>query len=154
VEEEGDMARALHLVDIDNLLGNPATDDEDEIGWTIRTYKSVAAVRPGDHVVVATSPFGRHALAIGTAWPGVGHVWRKGADGTDMALLEEAEWAVETRAFNRVVIGSGDRIFLVALELFEGAGVPVEVVTRRRSAARALCTRARSVRFLPERAAA
>ena len=153
-EEEGDMARALHLVDIDNLLGNPATDDEDEIGWTIRTYQRVASVRPGDHVVVATSPFGRHALAIGTAWPGVGHVWRKGTDGADMALLEEAEWAVETGAFTRVVIGSGDRIFLVALELFEGIGVPVEVVSRRRSAARALCTRARSVTFLPERAAA
>ena len=148
------MARALHLVDIDNLLGDPATHDENEIGWTIHAYRDVASVVAGDHVVVATSPFGRHALAIGTAWPGVGHVWRKGADGADMALLEEAEWAVATGAFTRVVIGSGDRIFLVALELFEGIGVPVEVVTRRRSAARALCTRARSVSFLPERAVA
>ena len=136
------MARALHLVDIDNLLGDPATHDENEIGWTIHAYRDVASVVAGDHVVVATSPFGRHALAIGTAWPGV------------MALLEEAEWAVATGAFTRVVIGSGDRIFLVALELFEGIGVPVEVVTRRRSAARALCTRARSVSFLPERAVA
>jgi hypothetical protein len=157
--EEGDMAstrtaRTLHLVDIDNLLGDPATDDERAIGWTIHAYKDVASVAAGDHVVVATSPFGRHALAIGTAWPGVGHVWRKGRDGADLALLDEAEWAVNSGAFTRVVIGSGDRIFLVALEWFEGAGVPVQIVARRRSAARALCTRARSVAFLPELAAA
>ena len=89
--------------------------------------------------------------AIGTAWPGVGHVWRKGTDGADTPHVNRL---VLRGAFTRVVIGSGDRIFLVALELFEGIGVPVEVVSRRRSAARALCTRARSVTFLPERAAA
>ena len=72
------MARALHLVDIDNLLGNPATDDEDEIGWTVRTYQRVASVRPGDHVVVATSPFGRHTLAIGTRGPGWGTCGARG----------------------------------------------------------------------------
>ena len=56
------MARALHLVDIDNLLGDPATDDEDKIGWTIHAYQDLASVVAGDHVVVATSPFGRHAV--------------------------------------------------------------------------------------------
>ena len=144
----------MHLVDIDNLLGDPATDDEDEIGWTIHAYRDVASVVAGDHVVVATSPFGRHAYAIGTAWPGARHIWRKGQDGADLALLESAAWALDSGEFTRVVIGSGDRIFLVALEWFEGIGVPVEVVSRRRSAARALCTRARSVTYLPERAAA
>jgi len=157
--EEGEMAmtrpaRALHLVDIDNLLGDPATDDELEIGWTICAYKHAASFVVGDHAVVATSPFGRHAFAIGNAWPGAQHLWRKGRDGADLALLDEAAWAVETRHFSRVVIGSGDRIFLTALEWFEGAGVPVEVVSRRRSLADALRTRARSVRFMPEAEAA
>ena len=147
-------ARALHLVDIDNLLGDPATDDEVEIGWTVHTYKGVASFEEGDHVVVATSPFGRHAFAIGTAWPGAQHLWRKGRDGADLALLEHAAWAMEAGNFDRVVIGSGDRIFLVALEWFEGAGIPVEVVSRRRSLAAALRTRARSVRYMPEAAAA
>ena len=143
-------ARALHLVDIDNLLGDPATDDELEIGWTIHAYQDAASFAEGDHAVVATSPFGRHAFAIGTAWPGAQHLWRKGRDGADLALLEQAAWAVETGQFGRVVIGSGDRIFLVALEWFEGVGVPVEVVSRRDALALALKTRARSVRFMPE----
>jgi hypothetical protein len=148
------MARALHLVDIDNLLGDPATDDELEIGWTVSAYKHLASVATGDHVVVATSPFGRHAYAVGTAWPGVGHVWRGGHDGADLALLEEARWAVARGEFGRVVIGSGDRIFLVALEWFEGAGVPVEVVARRKSMADALRCRARAFTFLPDRISA
>jgi hypothetical protein len=147
-------ARALHLVDIDNLLGDPATHDEREIGRTVHAYRDVASFEEGDHVVVATSPFGRHAFAIGTAWPGAQHLWRKGRDGADLALLEQAAWAMETGSFDRVVIGSGDRIFLAALEWFEGVGVPVEVVSRRRSLADALRTRARSVRYMPEAQAA
>ena len=76
------------------------------------------------------------------------------SDGADLALLESAAWAVKTGNFGRVVIGSGDRIFLVALEWFEGVGVPVEVVARRDALAVALRTRARSVRYIPEMMAA
>ncbi len=144
-------ARALHLVDIDNLLGDPATCDELEIGWTISAYKHAASFVEGDHVVVATSPFGRHALAIGTAWPGARHIWRKGKDGADLALLESAAWAVKTGNFGRVVIGSGDHIFADALEWFAAVGVPVQVVSRRESCAGILWHRADMLTFLLER---
>jgi hypothetical protein len=154
--EEGDMAttwpaRALHLVDIDNLLGDPATYDELEIGWTICAYKHAASFVDGDHVVVATSPFARHALAIGTAWPGARHVWRKGKDGADLALLESAAWAVKTGNFGRVVIGSGDHIFVDALEWFAAANVPVQVVSRRDACAGVLWHRAAALTFLLKR---
>jgi hypothetical protein len=52
----------------DNLLGDPATDDELAIGWTIHAYQDAAAFSEGDCVVVATSPFGRHAFADVTTW--------------------------------------------------------------------------------------
>jgi hypothetical protein len=42
--------RSLHLVDIDNLLGDPAMYDEIEIGWTICAYKHAASFVEGDHV--------------------------------------------------------------------------------------------------------
>jgi hypothetical protein len=142
--------RALHLIDIDNLLGDPVTTDADHIARTLAAYRVLAGAAPGDHVAVATAPNPGHALAIGTAWPGVTHLWRGGRDGADLALLEVASWAVELDGFDRVVIGSGDRIFLTALEWFEARGIPVEVVARRRSLARALRARARTVRFLPD----
>lgn len=142
--------RALHLVDVDNLLGDPGTADHALITATVAAYRRLAAVEAGDHVTVACAALPHHALAVHTAWPGVRHCWRSGADGADLALLEVAEWAVEVDGFARAVIGSGDRIFLHALEVLEGAGIPVEVVARPRALAAALRTRARSVRFLPE----
>jgi hypothetical protein len=142
--------RALHLIDIDNLLGDPLTDDADHIARTFAGYRALAGAVPGDHVAVATAPNPRHAYAIKAAWPGVTHMWRGGRDGADLALLEVAGWALEIDGFTRVVIGSGDRIFLTALECFEARDVPVEVVACRRSLATALRTRARTVRFLPD----
>lgn len=142
--------RALHLVDIDNLLGDPVTADARLIARTVASYRSLADVSPGDHVVVASSPSPRHALAVRVAWPGVSHHWRGGVDGADLVLLDVARWAIEVDRFARLVIGSGDRIFLCALEWCEACGMAVEVVSRRASLALALRTRARVVRLLPE----
>jgi hypothetical protein len=142
--------RALHLIDVDNLLGDPGTADVHHIRTTFHAYRRLAGYVPGDHVALACAPVPRHAFAVRVAWPGVSVHWRGGADGADLALLDVAAWAAGVDGFRRAVVGSGDRIFLDALERLETAGIAVEVVSRRRSLATALRVRARSVRYLPD----
>jgi hypothetical protein len=144
-------ARALHLIDVDNLLGDPGTVDAATIGHVLDSYRAASSYREGDHVVIATGCNASHVLAIELAWPTAAHRRRPGPDGADMALLEESDWAAESRRFDRVVIGSGDRIFLAALDRLRAADVSVDFVSRRTALADAVALRARGcVRLLPD----
>ena len=88
-----------------------------------------------------------------TASPNHPSLHRIAAARTLMALLEESEWAASTGRFSRVVIGSGDRIFLHAMDRLRAADITVDFVSRRRTLAGAIATRARgNTRFLPEAA--
>ncbi len=143
--------RTLHLVDVDNLLGDPGCCEGDTISNLFHSYRQVSSFNVGDHVVVATGCNARHALAVELAWPNVCHRRRAGADGADLALLEESEWATAAGRFGRVVIGSGDRIFLDAMDRLRAVDIRVDFVARRRSLASAIAVRARDcIRFLPE----
>jgi hypothetical protein len=138
-------------VDVDNLLGDPRTTDERRIDLLFREYRRVADFADGDHVVVATGCNSRHVFAVEAAWPSACHRRRAGADGADMALLDEADWAARSRRYDRVVIGSGDRIFLEALDRLRAVDLGVEVVACARSLARAFAERARGhIHLLPE----
>src|SRR5215471_2716370 len=48
-------ARSLHLVDIENLVGDPRADAETVLA-TFDRYLAAARWKPGDHVVVAANP--------------------------------------------------------------------------------------------------
>lgn len=137
--------RGLHLVDADNLLGDPITVDPSAIRRTFAAYRRAARFAPGDHAVVASCAHPGHAFEVRAAWPGVLHRWRRGPDGADLALLEEAEAAARSGRYGRVVLGCGDRIFLVALDVLRSANVEVQVVSRRNALARALRVRALAV---------
>jgi hypothetical protein len=68
-----------------------------------------------------------------------------------MALLEESEWAAASGRFDRVVIGSGDIIFLDAMDRLRAANIAVDFVSRRRSLSTAISVRANGcIRYLPE----
>lgn len=68
-----------------------------------------------------------------------------------MALLDGAEWAANTARFSRVVIGSGGRIFLVAMDRLRAVDITVDFVSLRRALAAAIATRALgNIQFLPE----
>jgi hypothetical protein len=141
--------RTLHLIDVDNLLGDPTTTNADDIDLVFRSYRHAARFTDGDHAVVATGHHADHVLAIELAWPQVQHRRARGPDGADLALLEAADWAATSGRFERVVIGSGDRIFLVALDRLRAADIQVEFVARARSLATALAVRARgSIHYL------
>jgi hypothetical protein len=135
--------RTLHLVDADNLLGDPNTVDRERIQSVFVKYRHASGFRVGDQVVVATGCNGRHVFEVEAAWPGVTHRRRSGADGADLELLDAADWAARSGRFGRVVIGSGDRIFMTAVDVLRSADVVVDVVARAESLASCLALQAR-----------
>lgn len=132
-QQAASRPRSLHLVDADNLIGDPRTTDLALIRAVLYAYRAAAGFVVGDLVTVATGTNGAHVLAVELAWPEVAHRRRRGPDGADRVLVDEATWAAQRRRFARVVVGSGDHIFLPAVELLLAAGIVVEVVAKRRS---------------------
>ena len=141
----GDGARALHLVDLENLIGDPrargsiVTDAFDR-------YRALAAWQPGDHTVLAANP----ALVRELAWqlgPDVAVRAARGKDGADLHLLASAppEWVV--KRFGRLVIGSGDHIFATRARAVQEEGVFVAVVSRRSALSGALRDERFAIRF-------
>jgi hypothetical protein len=130
--------RTVHLIDADNLLGDPATTDRARIEAVFEAYRRAADFRVGDQVILATGCNGAHVLEVELAWPGAEHRRRAGADGADLELLDAAEWLAASQRFDRVVIGSGDLIFCVALDVLRAADIRVDVVARPRSLAQGL----------------
>jgi hypothetical protein len=125
--------RTLHLLDIENLAGGVrrgvGPSPRDAFPAAIRAYERTIAIAEADQAVVAchsTLAFDAHR-AIPRAILKV----RDGADGADQALLDavaDVDW-VATR-FDRVVIGSGDAIFLPLVRRLQGRGVSVGAIAR------------------------
>ena len=117
--------RTLHLIDIENLVGGTEAREE-EIVRTVREYLRVAHWRAGDLVLIAANPH----LAARFAWSiDVEHrtITAIGHDGADLALLAQAAPEFVARRAGRLVVGSGDHIFIRrALQVRElGVGVAV-----------------------------
>ena len=106
----GQLGRSLHLVDIENLVGEPASWRPDRIRATFHTYLETSAWRPGDSLVVAANPSFMKMLAFDLV--GMAHrslcAW--GKDAADQLLLGAVPADVGTR-FGRLVVGSGDHAF-------------------------------------------
>src|SRR5262245_11167057 len=81
------FSRTLHLIDVDNLLGDPLTTDRQRIDLVLGEYRHAAEYAAGDQAVLATCCNPEHALAIELSWPNACHRRRSGADGADLALI-------------------------------------------------------------------
>lgn len=131
--------RTLHLVDIENLVGTPAPKASEVAGW--RRWYIANMVEDGDLVVVASS---HHAFrVVGFEWCGVRHVVRSGQDGADLALLDVLDAERVTDRFEKVVIASGDGIFMDAAAALGARDVDVTVVANAHSASKRLLMAAR-----------
>jgi len=100
--------RALHLIDIENLMGGPQAG-RDAIPLATEGYLATVSMMPDDLIVVATNP---HLwLPAKLAWPGALVLSARGRDGADRALISQvADVERIASRFDRLVIGSGDGI--------------------------------------------
>lgn len=140
--------RALHLVDLENLMRGPH-QSRGVLGFASSLYRAAAPVCSGDHVVVAVNP--ALALEAGLEWPGARLLSAPGPDGADRALLrqvENADWVASR--FDRVVIGSGDGIFVRAVEALRVRGVAVGVVAPEHGASARLMSAPNFLRIVPD----
>lgn len=145
--------RALHLVDVENLLGGPNFDRR-QAAWGRAAYLATAPDAIVNQLVIASSH--RSAPAAWFAWPhSTRRLVRSGADGADLALLDLLATEHVDARYDHVVIGSGDGIFALAAAQVQARGCGVTVVTRRESLSKELRFAVRDIRFLslPPRAA-
>lgn len=126
------MARVLHLVDLENLLGG-SERDPGEVLTAWEAYEQSSDMAAGDHVIVGTGP--RLASVAWFVLPAerVRLVLGRGVDGGERAILEVIDEATVVRSYDRLVIGSGDHAFIEVALSAHRSGVEVWVVSRRQS---------------------
>jgi hypothetical protein len=120
--------RSLHLVDLENLVGDPRAEAEPALS-TLREYLDVGRWKPGDHVVLATNPWLMARIAFDVPVPANVHAVR-GRDGADTMLLAQSPPELVVKRYARLVVGSGDGIFVGRAEAALDYGVIVDVVAR------------------------
>jgi hypothetical protein len=142
----GLFGRAMHLIDVENLLGTPTFDiDHAQELWA--AYVSIAPIGTADHVVIATSHHAATSAWFG--WPASARrLVRSGPDGADLALSRVVAVEHVERRFDRVVIGSGDGFFAEPAARLKAAGCGVSVVARRLGLSRKLSDTVPDIRFL------
>jgi hypothetical protein len=102
--------RSLHLVDLENLLGDQRCNSTLARG-AFEYFADVARWAPGDQTVVAAHPKIVEAFAFDRPEPCNVHAVR-GIDAADTTLLEYASPELVARRYGRLVIGSGDHSFI------------------------------------------
>ena len=122
--------RTLHLLDLENLCGDPGAGPE-TIAGVIAAYQRQVRIAARDHVVIATNR--RQAFAAKAYLPGACVRIGRGVDGADYELLAECDPHDAARRFSRVIIGSGDHIFATLAAELTRRMVVVGVVSRQRS---------------------
>ena len=133
--------RGLHLVDLENLLGDPWARGPC-VGRGLDQYLQRAGFHAGDLVFVAGNPWLMAELgwsqldAAGRLLSGRVDCHRfaaRGPQGADNKLLEAAPLAWVARRFDRLVVGSGDGVFADRLAAVRASGLSVQVVSRPES---------------------
>lgn len=143
--------RPLHVVDVDNLMGDPRVIDDVVLDRWLDEYRHVAGYRPGEHAVVGTGCNARHAFAVQRCWQPARIVRRPGPDGADEALIEAAVTEAERGRYSHFIIGSGDHRFADLHDTLVDRGYPVWVVSRPRALSHTLRQRAGDhVLYLPD----
>lgn len=147
----GPTNRPLHILDIDNVLGDPMATDTRFINECLSNYRDLTGYRSGDHVVVGTGCNALHVFAVQSCWSAVQYVRRPGPDGADFALIEQALIAVERGRYSHFVLGSGDGRFAELVDVMTNRGYPVFVASRPSALSWQLRQRAgHNVILLPE----
>jgi hypothetical protein len=137
--------RALHLIDIENLAGNPVPGPIDVLLVRYRYHKRVG-FRANDQAIVGCNHLAfRHA---GFSWPGVRYLVRSGENGADLELLDVIRHENVAERFSHVVIASGDGIFAAEAAGLAAKGCHLTVASRREALSKRLRLAAHRVIYL------
>jgi hypothetical protein len=142
-------SRALHLIDIENLIGLARPMLTDVVACN-EAYRPLIGDR--DLVVVACN----HGafLAVAWGWPHGRLLMQSGENGADHALLDVLMGERVEQRVTAVVVASGDGIFANSVARLGSLGVAVTVVSRPEALSRRLRLAARHVlEFRPVTAA-
>lgn len=146
------MARAIHLIDCENLNEmSPRDATTTTFCTTAVAYARAAGAISGDQYLVGVNPQCIFDAAV--AFSGARLVTRRGPSGAELAILDALEPTDHLlRRYGRIVIGSGDSIFTDKVYELASAGLAVDIVAASpRSLSRELAAAADSVRFLSQR---
>ncbi len=140
--------RALHVVDIENLLGDVDPIQPEDVARCAAVYERF--VETGDTVVVGWSF--QPKPEVQQAWQGPEHVWRRGKDGADRRLvleLRQRRHGVKDSFRRGVFVASGDEEFVGIVRDLITDGVHVTVVSREDALAQKLGNLASEIKALP-----
>lgn len=120
----------LHLIDIENLNGAcpRGTLDVHRAKELLECYDATVQIAEGDHLIVGCNPC--IGLEVGLAMDTGRLVVRSGPDGADQALIDAIDLDHVARRYRRVVLASGDHIFVPTVLGLLARAVPVEIVGR------------------------
>lgn len=121
--------RALHLLDIENLLGTPFFTSED-VAHFKRFYETSSFYSDGDLIVIATSS-SEGILEANVGWGSARYEFQLGENGADRALIDIIRDENVGERFSRVVVASGDGIFAEHVTSLLKSNIDVHVVARR-----------------------
>ena len=111
--------RTLHLVDIENLVGEPVAWTDKNVEAVFFEYLQEANWQPGDSLVVASNPglMGRLAFKLSA----IPHrsLCATGPDAADNLLINAVPNEIADR-YSRIVVGSGDHAFTQLLTGLQG----------------------------------
>jgi len=111
--------RTLHLVDIENLVGEPVAWTDKNVEAVFFEYLQEANWQPGDSLVVASNPglMGRLAFKLSA----IPHrsLCATGPDAADNLLINAVPNEIADR-YSRLVVGSGDHAFTQLLTGLQG----------------------------------
>ena len=119
--------RTLHVVDIENLAGT-AIPTPGQVSNVQGLYLARLGFGADDQVVMAASH--RGLLNAALAWPHARYRVRSGPNGADLELIDVLLHEDIPARFTRVVIGSGDGMFVRAALALADGGVRVTVASR------------------------
>jgi len=144
------MSRCIHLVDIENLVGEPCLTKQAVASARAR-YLSEVPVGPMDQVVVATSS-SQNLFASVQGWPGARYLEKDGKDGADIRLAEVMCGENLESRFDSAVIASGDGGLAPCVARLASRGMRTIAVSNSRSLSRQMRLAAHmSIVFEPER---
>jgi len=147
----GVAGRALHLIDLENLVGDPDAGCE-AVEEVLDAYLAVASVGADDLVSVAVNHriYERSCFSLDRGWV---VKLASGPDACDQVLVATApiDWVADR--FDRLVVGSGDHYFVDLVHGVRRRATPVWVVAREDSLSRRLGAAASRVLHLPQRMA-